>query len=72
MVPALDRAAELRRHRLLAVADAEHRHAGVEDRLRRARRYVFVSDAGPPERMTPRGFISAKASAALLKGTISQ
>ena len=31
-----------------------------------------VIEAGPPERITPRGFISAKASAALWKGTISQ
>ena len=30
------------RHRHLAVADAEHRHAGVEDRLRRARRAGLV------------------------------
>ena len=37
MMPALDRAAELRRHGHLAVADAEHRHARVEDLLRRAR-----------------------------------
>src|SRR6266446_7554968 len=35
MVPALDLAAELRRHRHLAVADAEHGHAGIEDQLRR-------------------------------------
>ncbi len=32
VVAALDRAAELLRHRLLAVADAEHRHAGLVDR----------------------------------------
>ena len=38
VMAALDLAAELRRHRLLAVADAEHRHAGVEDVLRRPRR----------------------------------
>ena len=38
VVAALDLAAELLRHGLLAVADAEHRHAGVEDRLRRAGR----------------------------------
>ena len=30
----LDLAAELMRHRLLAVADAEHRHAGLVDRHR--------------------------------------
>ena len=37
MVAALDFAAELLRHRLLAVADAEHRHAGLKDRLGRQR-----------------------------------
>ena len=41
MMAALDLAAELRRHRHLAVADAEHRDAGIEDRLRRARRPAF-------------------------------
>ena len=39
---ALDLAAELGRHGHLAVADAEHRHAGVEDQLRRARRAGLV------------------------------
>ena len=38
VMAALDHAAELRRHRLLAVADAEDRHAGVIDRGRRQRR----------------------------------
>ncbi len=38
VMPALHLAAELMRHRLLAVADAEHRHAGLEDRHRRERR----------------------------------
>ena len=38
VMAALDVAAELGRHGHLAVADAEHRHAGIEDRLRRARR----------------------------------
>ena len=58
VVPALDLAAELRRHGLLAVADAEDRHAGLEQLLRRARRGLVVTDAGPPERITPFGFIS--------------
>ena len=35
---ALDRAPELLRHGHLAVADAHHRHAGIEDRLRGAGR----------------------------------
>ena len=38
VVAALHAAAELGHHGLLAVADAEHRHAGLEDRLRRPRR----------------------------------
>ena len=38
MVAGLDRAAELHRHQLLAIADAEHRDAGLEHGLRRARR----------------------------------
>ena len=37
-VPAFDLAAEGRHHGLLAIADAEHRHAGVENGLRRLRR----------------------------------
>ncbi len=43
----LDLAAELLRHRLFAVADAEHRHAGLVDRRRRQRR-VFVEHRGRP------------------------
>ena len=42
VMAALDLAAELGRHGHLAVADAEHRHAGIEDRLRRARRARFM------------------------------
>jgi hypothetical protein len=45
MVPALDHAAELLRHRLLAVADAEDRHAGRVDAGRRQRR-VLVEHRG--------------------------
>ncbi len=41
-VPALDLAAELGRHGHLAIADAEHGNAGIEDRLRRARRAFLV------------------------------
>ncbi len=40
-VPAFGFAAELRGHRLHAVADAEDRHAAVVHRLRRARRIFF-------------------------------
>jgi hypothetical protein len=43
-VAALDRAAQLRGHRLHAVADAEHRHALRPHRRRRARR-VALGDA---------------------------
>jgi hypothetical protein len=41
MMPRLDLAAELLRHRLHAVADAEDRHAGVEHLLRCVRRAGF-------------------------------
>ena len=41
VIGALHLAAELRAHRLLAVADAEHRHAQLEDDPRRARRFAF-------------------------------
>src|SRR5262249_4847113 len=41
MVPALDLAAELLRHRLLAVADAENRHARLVDGGRSERRVVI-------------------------------
>ena len=58
VMPALDLAAELLRHRLLAVADAEHRHAGLVDRLRRERR-ILVEHRG---RARPRGSRRAAAS----------
>ena len=47
MMAALDLAAELGRHGHLAVADAEHGHAGIEDRLRRARRAGLVHGFRP-------------------------
>ena len=47
VMTALDLAAELLRHRLLAVADAEHRHAGLEDRGGRERR-ILVEHRGRP------------------------
>ncbi len=53
VMAALDLAAELRRHRLLAVADAEHRHAGVVDRFGRERR-VLVEHRGRPARQDHR------------------
>ena len=67
VMAALDLAAELRGHGHLAVADAEHRHAGVEDRLRRARRACLVhglraagedhrlSASSPRRRLRPSG-----------------
>src|SRR5262249_33694908 len=45
VMPAFDLAAELRRHRLLAVADPEQRHAGIVDRLWRERR-ILVEHGG--------------------------
>ena len=53
MVPAFDVAAELRRHRLLAVADAEHRDACLIDRLGDERR-VLVEHGGRPARQDHR------------------
>src|SRR5262249_28323706 len=47
VVTAFDLAAELLRHRLLAVADAEHRHAGLIDRHRGERRAFFVHRRRP-------------------------
>ena len=47
VMPALDLAAELLRHRLLAVADAEHRHAGVINRLWCKRRILVEHRGGP-------------------------
>src|SRR6185437_3825658 len=41
-----DDAAELRAHRLLAVADAEHRYPHLEDDLRRQRRRCLVDRGG--------------------------
>ena len=46
VMAALDLAAELRRHGLLAVADAEHRHAGLIDRQRRQRRVLVEHRSG--------------------------
>src|ERR1700746_779577 len=48
MVPAFPRAAELLRHRLLAVADAEDRHTRRVDRLRRKRRALLKHRGRPP------------------------
>ena len=47
VMAALDGAAELGGHGHLAIADAEHGHAGIEDRLRRARRAFLVNGFGP-------------------------
>ena len=60
----LDLAAELMRHGLLAVADAEHRQAGLVDRHRGERASLSSTEAGPPERMMPFGFISRSADLA--------
>ena len=70
---ALDLAAELLGHRLLAVADAEDRHAGLEDGLRRARAFALGDRgraAGEDDGLA--GFSLANAASALWKGWISQ
>ena len=70
----LDLAAQLLRHRLHAVADAEHRHAELEHRLRRAqRRAPRRSLAWLPERMMPlRLRTRARTSSLTSYGWISQ
>ena len=73
VMAALDLAAELGGHGHLAVADAEHRHAGIEDQLAaRAGEPSSCTDSGPPERITAFGFISLKAASAFWNGTISE
>ena len=64
MMAALDLAAELLRHGLLAVADAEHRHAGVKIALGASGASLSSTEAGPPDRITAFGFISRKAASA--------
>ena len=73
MVRALDLAAELGAQGLLAIADAEQRHAHLEGDLRRARGVpISVTEAGPPERMMALGANSAMRCGSVLKGMISQ
>ncbi len=69
---ALDRAAQLLAQRLLAVADAQHRNAARENRLRRARAARLRHGAGPPERITALGFRRSKRFGGPRKGWISQ
>ena len=64
MVSALDLAAELMRHGLLAVADAEHRDAGLEHLLRCQRRILVEHGGRPAGQDHAFGFIAAKASSA--------
>ena len=73
MVPAFDPAAELRHHGLLAVADAEHGHPGLEHPIGRPRRAEF-GDAGRPagEDHRPRLAGARAPPSALLNGTISE
>ena len=72
VMAAFDLAAELLRHRLLAIADAEHRHAGLIDRHRRERRVLVEHGrrpAGEDHAFRPQ---LRSASSAFSKGTISQ
>ena len=71
MVGIHDAAAELLRHGLHAVADAEHGHAELEHRLRRARRSLSVTDSGPREMMP---WVSTLRTSSLVtsQGRISQ
>ena len=59
----LDAPAELVHEQLHAVADAHHRHAQLEQlALQRAARPRAYTEAGPPERMIPRGLRLATSS----------
>ena len=70
--PAFDLAAELGAHGLLAVADAEHRNAGLEYRIVGARGLPMSTvECGPPDRITAFGPMR-RASSARWKGTISE
>ena len=61
---AVDAAAELLRHQVHAVADAERRHAEREQaRVDRAARPSAYTEAGPPERITAAGLRRRTSSA---------
>ena len=68
----LDGAAQLRGHRLHAVADAEHRHAGVHTASRRARRVALgdaVRSAGKDDALRREAAMNASSTS---NGWISQ
>ena len=69
---ALDPAAERERERLHAVADAQHRDPELEQRRVQPRRAVGVTDAGPPERISPLGLRRATSSAPTWWGSSSE
>jgi hypothetical protein len=72
VMAALDRAAKLVAERLLAIADGKDRHAGIEDRLRRARA-ALVGDGGRAAGENHRlGLEALKPSSADWNGTISE
>ncbi len=60
-----DAATELLRHRLHAIADAEHRHTKLKHACGARGGCTSVTDSGPPERMTPRA-PKARTSASLM------
>ena len=69
----LDLAAELGADRLLAVADAEHRHAQLEHRVRGAAgAAASVVEAGPPDRMIALGANARIVASSTVHGRISQ
>ena len=72
MVAALDLAAELRRHGLFAVADAEHRHAGLIDRRRRERRVLVERRSRPAGEDDAFRLHLGERASAFWNGTISQ
>ena len=72
VMPALDGAAELGGHGHLAVADAEHGNAEIEDQLRRARRAFLVHGFGAAGEDHRLRLHLAERRFGLLNGTISE
>ncbi len=67
-----DSPAELVAQQLFAVADAQYRHASPNTTSGARGDTASCTDAGPPDRMIPRGFHAVIRSAAALNGQISQ
>jgi hypothetical protein len=60
------------RHELVPVADAKNGNAGMEKTVGALRRFHFVDELGPPEKMTPLGLRARIFSSGASCGKISQ